>query len=96
MRNVSESDTVIIRRAQYFNTAGESIRMYLKNAIYLKPMETVEIVIDQLDKAGGTGGNFIFDWSVAPDTPEPVFEAVMISGYDKLGLSFSTQSKRIK
>jgi hypothetical protein len=27
-------------------------------------METIEIVVDEEDKDGGTGANFVFDWSM--------------------------------
>ena len=26
-------------------------------------METIEIVVDEEDKGGGTGANFVFDWA---------------------------------
>ena len=58
-------------------------------------METVEIVIDENDKEGGTGANFHFDWRIKPLSNEPLFEAVMISSFGQ-GLSFTTQGKRIK
>lgn len=96
MRNVSDLDTIIIRKAEYFNTQGNSIRNYFNKPIFLAPMETVEIIIDQVDQEGGTGGNFIFDWSIQEESIEPLFEGVMISAYEKLGLSFTTQGKRIQ
>ncbi len=96
MRNTSLEDTVYVLRAQYFDTHGNAIRAYFDKPIYLKPMETVEIVIDEIDKAGGTGANFIFDWETPQNCSEPLFEGVMISTSGQQGLSFSTQGKRIK
>lgn len=95
MRNTNKADTIFIERAEYFNTKGESIRTYFNKPIYLAPMETVEIVIDEVDKEGGTGANFIFDWIIKPASNEPLFEGVMISTYGQQGLSFTTQGKRI-
>lgn len=96
MRNVNRADTVFILAAEYYNTKGDLIRSYLPNPIYLAPLETVEIVIDEKDKEGGTGANFIFEWNVAQHTSEPLFEAVMISTSGSQGLSFTTQGKTIK
>lgn len=96
MRNIDTKDTVYIDRADYFNTEGERIRTYFDKTIYIAPMETVEIVIDQVDTEGGTGGNFMFTWKVKPECPAPHFECVMISTSGKQGLSFSTQGVQIK
>jgi hypothetical protein len=96
MRNTHKTDSIYILKAEYFNTKGESIRTYFNKPIYLAPMETVEIVIDEMDKSGGTGANFIFDWKIKPGTPDPLFEGVMISTYGQQGLSFTTQGKRIE
>lgn len=96
MRNINLTDTVYVFKATYFDTHGKEIRSYLKNPIYLAPMETAEIVIDEVDKEGGTGANFLFDWKVKKNANEPFFEAVMISTSGQQGLSFTTQGKRIE
>lgn len=95
LRNTSRNDTIHVDRADYYNTRGDLIRSYFNHPIYIAPMETVEIVIDQVDREGGTGANFIFDWEIPPDSNEPLFEAVMISTYSQ-GISFTTQGNKIK
>lgn len=90
MRNTDRKDTVYIKKADYYDTHGKLIRSYFNHPIYLAPMETVEIVIDETDKEGGTGGNFMFDWAINPTSNEPLFEAVMISTSGQQGLSFTT------
>lgn len=95
LRNISATDSVFVSRADYYNTHGDCIRQYLSEPIYIKPMETVEIVIDEVDKGGGTGANFIFDWAVRPGSLEPFFEAVMISTTGQQGISFTTQGINI-
>jgi hypothetical protein len=96
IRNTSEIDTIYLLRADYFDTHGNPIYSYVKNPIALNKTETLEIVIAESDKTGGTGANFIFDWAKKPATSEPIFEAVMISAYGQQGLSFTTQGKRVK
>ena len=59
-------------------------------------METIEIVIGEPDREGGTGANFVIDWSISPDVVEPLFECVMISTTGQQGLSFVTEGKRIR
>ena len=96
MHNTNKTDTIYINKAEYFDTDGNSIRTYFDKAIFVAPMATVQIIIDEKDKSGGTGANFIFDWMIKPDSNEPLFEAVMISTSGQQGLSFTTQGKRLK
>lgn len=96
LRNVSPTDSVYILNADYFDSSGEKIHEYLKNPIFLRPLETVEIVIDENDDTGGTGGNFIFDWVARNKMQIPLFEAIMISTTGQQGLSFTTRSVQIK
>ncbi len=96
LRNVSEKDTIFISRADYFNTEGLKIRTYFNYPIYVSPMETLEIVIDQEDIEGGTGSNFLFEWSIPKNCPEPLFEGVMNSMQGTQGVSFTTHGKRVE
>lgn len=96
MRNTDQQDTVFVESARYFDTQGRPIRSYFENTIYIAPMETVEIVIDETDEAGGTGANFLFKWKMRPGTNEPLFEGVMISTSGQQGLSFLTQGQRLR
>ena len=96
MRNVSETDTIYLLRADYYDTAGARIRAYFTRPVYLRPMETVEIVIAHEDVEGGTGSNFLFEWKTPPDCPEPLFEGVMNSMQGNRGVAFVTQGKRTR
>jgi len=95
MRNTNMRDTIYIDTAEYFDTKGKSIRKYLNETIYIAPMETIEIVINEMDQEGGTGANFLFDWRSHSKLNEPLFEGVMISTSGQQGLSFTTTGKRI-
>lgn len=95
IRNVSMVDSVYILKADYYNTSGDNIRQYLKNPIFLKPMETVEIIIAEQDTEGGSGANFVFDWAINNDKNPPLFEAVMISTYGQQGISYTTRGVQV-
>lgn len=95
LRNTDAKERIFIESAHYYDTKGDLIVSYFSTPIYLEPMETVDIIIDETDQLGGTGGNFIFDWKIKPNCTEPIFEAVMISTAGQQGLSFVTTGKRI-
>ncbi|WP_090755740.1 DUF3124 domain-containing protein [Nonlabens sp. Hel1_33_55] len=96
LRNTSDTDTVFLTSAKYYGTHGDLIRNYFDKPIYLAPMETLEIIIDEEDVTGGTGSNFLFEWQTPSPTPEPMFEGIMNSTNRQQGLSFTTQGKRIQ
>jgi Protein of unknown function (DUF3124) len=96
LHNPNLNDKIFIDKAVYFNTEGKPIRTYFDKTIYINPMETVQIVIDGIDREGGTGANFIFDWQINPDLNEPIIEAVMISTFGQQGISFVTTGKKLK
>jgi hypothetical protein len=95
MHNTNKTDTIYINKAEYFDTDGNSIRTYFDKTIFVAPMATVQIIIDEHDREGGTGANFIFEWMIKPGSNEPFFEAVMISTSGQQGLSFKTDGKRL-
>ena len=94
LHNPNLEDVIYIEKAIFYNTHGESIRSYFKKPIFIKPMETVQIIIEGMDNEGGTGANFIFDWKT--NMNEPIFEAIMITTTGRQGVSFMTTGKSIK
>ena len=95
LRNTSAKDTLYLTKVDHFDTHGSLLKTYFNTPVYLTPMETLDIVINEVDIAGGTGGNFIINWKTPQNSPEPIFEGVMTSTSGQQGLSFLTQSKRI-
>lgn len=95
LRNVNPEDTIYIAKADFYNTEGQLIKRFLDHAIFIAPMETFEMVIEETDNSGGSGANFIFDWLKNQSSADPLFEGVMISTTGQQGLSFTTQGKRI-
>ncbi|MCI5058013.1 MAG: DUF3124 domain-containing protein [Flavobacteriales bacterium] len=90
VRNTSYRDTMIIRKIDYFNTTGELVEEYLESPIYLNPMGSIDYVIDEEDKKGGSGANFIVIWSANNIKFKPVIQAVMISTSGPQGVAFTT------
>jgi len=96
IRNTSFVDTMIIREIDYFDTKGVLIRDYLDHPIYLVPMASIDYVIDEEDRSGGSGANFIVIWSAKNHKLNPVIQAVMISTNGQQGVAFTTEGQSIK
>lgn len=96
IRNISPSDTIYITKASYYNTVGNIVREYVEKPIFVRPMETLEIVIHEEDEEGGSGANFVFNWAIDSLTKNPpIFDGVMISTYGQQGISFTTKGIHI-
>ncbi|MBS9463407.1 DUF3124 domain-containing protein [Flagellimonas sp. 389] len=95
MRNTSTTDSLYILEAEYYDTHGKTVKNYVSKPIFIAPMETLHIVIDEDNKDGGSGANFLFKWATNEEKSIPLFEAIMISTSGSQGLSFTTTGKKI-
>lgn len=95
IRNTSKKDSLFINTIDYYNTEGTLVRNYINAPIFLKPLETIDYVIDEDDVEGGSGANFLIDWG-ANNTMKPVFQAVMIGMIGQHAFSFTTDGTTIK
>lgn len=94
LRNRSPKDSLYISQLHYYNGEGELLRKYLEQPIFLRPLQTLSLVLNEKDKEGGTGASFIIKWAQEAG-PKPIFEAIMISTSGQQGLSFRTQAEQI-
>jgi hypothetical protein len=96
VHNASESRPLILRRIDYFDTAGARVEAYLKQPVALKPFATVEVFIPVKDVRGGTGANFVVEWAGAGEIAEPVVEALMVGGIGSGHYAFISQGREIR
>lgn len=89
IRNTSKRDSIFIRNVDYYSTDGSLVRKYLKNPIFVKPLETLEYVVREKDTLGGSGAKFLLTWG-ANNPVRPMFQAVMIGSFNNQVFSFST------
>lgn len=95
VRNTSRKDTLFLTTVDYYDTAGKLVRGYLEEPIYLKPLESLDYVIEESDKAGGTGANFLVGW-YAHQEMTPLMQAVMLGGLGHRAFSFTTEGIAIE
>ncbi|APQ15884.1 DUF3124 domain-containing protein [Maribacter hydrothermalis] len=90
IRNTSIKDSLFVKKIDYYNTEGDLVRNYIDSPVYLKPMESIDYVIEQQDTSGGSGANFIIDW-YSKKQLTPLFQAVMVGGLGAQAFSFTTE-----
>lgn len=95
IRNTSYSDTIAIRSIEYYDTRGVKVRDFLEHPIFVLPMETLEYVIEEDDRSGGSGANFMVIWSAKHAGIKTVIQAIMISVSGQQGVAFKTDGVSI-
>lgn len=97
IRNTSLTDSIFINDVDYFDTDGNMVRNYISGKqLLLRPMQSIEYVIEEDDEIGGSGANFIINWGATKDQLKPLFQGVMISTHGQQGISFLTDGISIK
>ncbi|MFY9153073.1 MAG: DUF3124 domain-containing protein [Prolixibacteraceae bacterium] len=91
VRNTSFKDSLYLFSIDYYNSAGMKIRRYNTSTLLVKPMESVEFVVENKDDTGGLGANFVVEWAARAGAQRPYFQAVMIGTLGQQGISFTTE-----
>lgn len=95
IRNTSYTDTLVVSTIDYFDTTGELVKKYIETPIFLKPMASIDYVIDEEDDSGGSGANFIVIWTSQSQNVTPVIQSVMLSTNGQQGIAFTTEGVSI-
>jgi len=96
IRNTSFNDSIYIFSIDYYNSAGKMVRRFNDATLMVKPMESVEFVVENKDDTGGVGANFVVDWGARNGSQPPFIQGVMIGTTGQQGISFTTEGIEIQ
>ncbi|MDP2499046.1 MAG: DUF3124 domain-containing protein [Candidatus Palauibacterales bacterium] len=96
VRNTDPERAITLRSVRYYDTDGELTRRFLEEPRRLGPLGTADFVVQEHDVSGGTGANFIVDWSADRPVSQPVIESVMIGTRSGQGISFTSRGQPIE
>ena len=96
IRNTSLTDSISVTSVRYYDSKGKLVKEYSQKNLQIPPMATAEFLVKEQDKSGGSGANFIVEWTAQKDVSEPVVEAVMISTAFQQGISFISPGRVIE
>jgi hypothetical protein len=95
IRNIDPETAISLETVDYYDTRGSLVGHYVDDAVTLAPLETTEYYLEERDVTGGSGANFIVDWTADTPVSPPVVEAVMIGIHSGQGISFVSESREI-
>lgn len=87
IHNTDPNAAIIIQSVQYFDTDGVLVRDYVSEPVAINPLATRGFVVEDQDRSGGWGANFIVVWGAEVPVYEPVIEAIMVSTQGTHGIS---------
>lgn len=95
IRNTDPDNGLTVRSVRYYDTAGKMIREFLPQPARLGPMASTDIFIEHKDDTGGTGANFVVQWSADRAINAPMVEVVNAYFFGPHSLAFTSPGKVI-
>jgi len=94
IRNIDPNEPVYLSKADYYDTDGRLSKSKIDRLIVLKPLQTIEFLIERHDASGGSGANFIVESHAADKSVHaPLIEAVMVGRSGTNAISFVRKSE---
>jgi len=93
IHNIDPKNTIIITKADYYDSQGKFIEGYIRNPIRLKPFNHTFIYLKEYDTRGGPGANFIVKWHAEKKVNQPIVETLMYGS--RAGISFTSRGQII-
>lgn len=96
IRNTDPQATVRVISARYYNTDGKLLREFLPRPQTIPPLGTYELYVPRSDSSGGSGANFLIDWSADRPINPPLVEALHADIREARTLLFVTTGRPIQ
>lgn len=95
VRNTDPYETMTLTSVEYFDSAGKLLRQYLTKPLTMAPLETVDFFVENRERQGGTGANFIVIWKANDPINPPIMETVQVYHWGTQGQSFTSRGQVI-
>lgn len=95
VRNISLKDSAYILNAVYNDSYGKQLRSFVSKTVLLKPLESIEYVIEDAEDKGGAGASFILEWGGSNYSNQMLIQSIMIGTTGQQGISFTAKGEVI-
>lgn len=91
VRNTDPYKDLYVESIDYYNTEGKLVKRYLSQPHILKPMATVDYIVNLEDMSGGNGAKFLVNLASKGKIFTPIIQAIMTNTFGNSNLSFLTE-----
>lgn len=95
IRNIDPHHSIKITLVDYYETQGRLLKRYLGEQVSLNPLGSLRYIVPEHDKDGGSGANFIVEWTSETAVNPPIVEAIMIGTQSQQGISFTSRGQAV-
>ena len=92
IHNTDLEKPIRLLAARYYSTEGKFLRNFVAAPRVLKPMETVEFLVERRDIVGGSGANFVIQWDAAVPVSPPLVQALHVELQTNRAIVFTTDA----
>ncbi|MBE0618084.1 MAG: DUF3124 domain-containing protein [Proteobacteria bacterium] len=96
IRNTDPEHSIEVRRADYHDAQGRTVRRYLMEPVTLAPLASTRVVVTESDRTGGVSASFLVEWTATKPVSPPLVETVMVSTASSQGISLTGQSQVVR
>lgn len=95
IRNTDARHSITVTAVRYYDTHGTLVRSYVEQPKELTALATTEFIVEEHDTRGGSGANFIVEWTATARVTDPIVEAVLVNSSLGLGFAFISPGRDI-
>ncbi|MBF0176467.1 MAG: DUF3124 domain-containing protein [Magnetococcales bacterium] len=96
VRNTDPTYGMTITSADYYDTNGRIIRRYLSGPKSMPALGSTDFFVENRDRTGGTGANFIVVWEAAQPINPPILESVQVYFWGTQSQAFVSRGQAIR
>lgn len=96
IRNTDPAAGMKVTSARYYDTNGKLLREYVPTPRPIAPLGTLELYLPRSDSSGGSGANFLIEWSAEKPINAPLVEALHADIREARTLLFVTTARPIR
>lgn len=96
IRNTDAKRAIRVSSANYYSTQGKLLKNFVPTPVAIPPLGTHELFVEQNDTSGGSGANFIIEWSAESPASPPLVEGLHANMDSGKAVIVTTQAVPIK
>ena len=96
IRNTDPGHGMVVTSARYYDTNGKVLREFVTAPITLAAMASTEFFVEHKDTTGGSGANFVVEWTAETPVNPPVIETVNAYFFGTQSVAFTSPGRTIR